>query len=107
MVRILHSDWRARLYWRYGMVLYKSESYLRLELEPQIHKLTLLGTSARATGVVFIQTVRGPSGAPKMGSLIESIDTLISDWLTVNVKITLPCIGCFANGLKECVRFRV
>ena len=39
-----------------------------------------------------------------MGNLIESIDTLISDWLTVEVKVSIPCLGCYAAGIKDPVR---
>jgi len=70
-------------FWKYGIILYKSESMLRLELEHVNHKLTLM--------------VRGPTGANKMGRLIESIDTLISDWLSVEVKIFVPCT-CLVRG---------
>jgi len=79
MVRLLHSNWEAKQFWKYGIILYKSDSMLRLELEHVTHKLTLM--------------VRGTSGANKMGSLIESIDTL-NDWLSVEVKVSVPCVTC-------------
>jgi len=42
--------------------------------------------------------VRGTTGANKMGRLIESIDTLIKDWLSVEVMISVPCVTCHLRG---------
>eukprot|EP01125_Pyxidicula_operculata_P006879 TRINITY_DN2359_c0_g1_i1.p1 TRINITY_DN2359_c0_g1~~TRINITY_DN2359_c0_g1_i1.p1 ORF type:complete len:1423 (+),score=357.36 TRINITY_DN2359_c0_g1_i1:201-4271(+) len=89
MVRLLHSDWQARLFWKYGIVMYKNQSLLKMELAHTSHTLTM--------------TVRGAGGARKMGQLVESIDTLISDWLHKDVQVnkSIPCQSCQERGDPE------
>ena len=35
-----------------------------------------------------------------MGTIIESVDTLVADWLNVDVDIIIPCASCISAGLE-------
>jgi serine/threonine protein kinase len=93
MVRFA-KKWNVKCYWKYGIVLYKDKALLKLEHTLQSHKLTF--------------QIRGEAGTNKIGDLIQSIDTLISDWLKeVKVKINCICMMCPPNSpylfeLPEC-----
>jgi serine/threonine protein kinase/GTPase SAR1 family protein len=77
MVRLLHSMWSANLFWKYGIVLSKELAHLFLRYDGEKKEITL--------------SVRGPDSGNKMGSLIDSIDTLIADWLKdVQKEIFIP-----------------
>eukprot|EP01128_Nolandella_sp_AFSM9_P001133 TRINITY_DN11242_c0_g1_i1.p1 TRINITY_DN11242_c0_g1~~TRINITY_DN11242_c0_g1_i1.p1 ORF type:complete len:633 (-),score=57.05 TRINITY_DN11242_c0_g1_i1:47-1882(-) len=66
---------------------------MKLTLDHRIHRLTML--------------VRGPKSASQFGSLIESIDTLVSDWLTVKVNITVPCLSCYGSVITKPHQFSI
>jgi hypothetical protein len=77
MVRLLHSQWQASLFWKHGIVLFKDMARLYLRYAPDSKEMTI--------------QVRGPDNGNKMGSLIESINTLIKDWLKdVKIDVFVP-----------------
>lgn len=77
LVRLLHSKWRASIWWRWGIILSKNMAKLFLEYEGRTRTMTL--------------RVRGPNNISSVGSLIDSISTLIQDWLKqAEIKITIP-----------------
>lgn len=76
LVRLLHSKWRASVWWRWGIILSKNMAKLYLRYEGRTRTMSL--------------RVRGPNNIAKVGSLIDSISTLIQDWLKqaeINVRI--------------------
>ncbi|KAL6040633.1 Myotubularin-like phosphatase domain, variant 2, partial [Balamuthia mandrillaris] len=81
MVRLLRSDWVLKRCWKNGMFFVKKQDRLLLEMDPEVpYRLRLF--------------MRGPAPAKQMLVLIASIETLVSDWLRVNVKVLIPCIHC-------------
>jgi len=81
LVRLLHSKWRASIWWRWGIVLSKNMAKLFLKYEGRTRTMSL--------------RVRGPNNVAKVGSLIDSISTLIQDWLkqaeiTIKIPYTYP-----------------
>jgi serine/threonine protein kinase/GTPase SAR1 family protein len=81
LVRLLHSKWKASVWWRWGIVLSKSMARLYLRYEGRTKTMSL--------------RVRGPNNVSKVGSLIDSISTLIQDWLhqaeiTIKIPYTYP-----------------
>jgi serine/threonine protein kinase/Leucine-rich repeat (LRR) protein/GTPase SAR1 family protein len=81
LVRLLHSKWKASTWWRWGIILSKNMAKLYLRYEGRTRTMSL--------------RVRGPNNVAKVGSLIDSISTLISDWLqqaeiTIKIPFTYP-----------------
>jgi len=84
MVRLLHSQWRASLFWKNGIVLFKDLARLFLRYDPPNKEISI--------------TIRGPDNGKKVGSLVESINTLISDWLKGSVWELSGFVGFRANN---------
>jgi serine/threonine protein kinase/GTPase SAR1 family protein len=79
LVRLLHSKWRASIWWRWGIVLSKNMAKLFLKYEGRTRTMSL--------------RVRGPNNVAKVGSLIDSISTLIQDWLhQAEITIKIPYV---------------
>ena len=79
LVRLLHSKWRASVWWRWGIILSKNMAKLYLRYEGRTRTMSL--------------RVRGPNNIAKVGSLIDSISTLIQDWLKqAEISIRIPYV---------------
>lgn len=93
MVRLLHSKWIPLIFWANGIILYK-DCLFKLEFDPQTFKIEI--------------TVRGDAAANLMGSLLESIDTLISDWLkNVDYAVYVPCNFCTSKKIDPPHKFNL
>jgi len=87
MVRLLRSGWVLQKAWKNGMFFLKGSDKLLLELDNEVaYRLKLY--------------MRGPNPAPAMLVLLASIDTLIADWLKVEVKVEIPCPHCIKDHVK-------
>lgn len=79
LVRLLHSKWRASVWWRWGIILSKNMAKLYLRYEGRTRTMSL--------------RVRGPNNIAKVGSLIDSISTLIQDWLKqAEISVRIPYV---------------
>lgn len=94
MVRLLHCDWDPELYWRKGIIL-SHETHTTILMEQIGHDLYVC--------------LRGPNAQKDLSSIVESIDTLLEDWLRVEVEKLVPCSHCLGEGrepyffnLEEC-----
>lgn len=84
MVRLLRSGWLLIRCWKNGMLFNKADDKLLLELDAEVaFRLKL--------------SMRGTAPSRQMMVLSAMIDTLIADWLRVEVKVTIPCTHC-VNG---------
>eukprot|EP01127_Copromyxa_protea_P013441 TRINITY_DN3625_c0_g1_i1.p1 TRINITY_DN3625_c0_g1~~TRINITY_DN3625_c0_g1_i1.p1 ORF type:complete len:1179 (-),score=173.74 TRINITY_DN3625_c0_g1_i1:31-3567(-) len=86
MVRLLHSKWRALLFWRYGIIMYRDKKMLRIETDTIDNEL-----------IVYIR------GTPsRMGCLLEGIYTLVSDWMKgVVPSVEIACVSCSVRCTNE------
>ena len=66
LVRVLQSKWAPISFWREGIIVRKNQAKIFLEYQPARRTITL--------------RIRGPHSLSLMGSLIDSISTLIADW---------------------------
>lgn len=77
MIRLLHSQWNANVFWRYGIIMQKDEGSLYMSYNSDAKEIKF---SLRETG-----------SANKLGNLLESMNALISDWLkNADIKIHIP-----------------
>jgi hypothetical protein len=87
MIRLLRSGWALQRCWKNGMFFVKGYDRLLLELDVDVaFRLKLY--------------IRGPSPAKQMLVLLASVDTLIADWLRVDVEVHVPCIHCIRDHVK-------
>ncbi len=87
MVRLLRSGWTLIKCWKNGMFFTKGTDKLLLELDVEVaFRLKLF--------------MRGISPARQMLVLVAAIDTLIADWLRVDVRVNIPCCHCIKGELS-------
>lgn len=87
MVRLLRSGWTLIRCWKNGMFFAKGDDKLLLELDMEVaFRLKLC--------------MRGTAPSRQMLVLTAMIDTLIADWLRVDVKVTIPCTHCINENAQ-------
>jgi Protein tyrosine and serine/threonine kinase/C-terminal of Roc, COR, domain/Ras of Complex, Roc, domain of DAPkinase len=97
IVRLLLVGWTTDTCWQNGALLCKkgvgSSSSLMLLVDLQFRPLS------RDT---FLRlSIRGPNATRELLILIESVDTLTSDWLGIHVPVLLPCPRCFQSAAAD------
>ena len=77
LIRVLQSKWTPMIFWREGIVVKKGLAKIFLRYFPGKRSIHL--------------RVRGPESIGPMGSLIDSLSTLIEDWLPhASVIVSIP-----------------
>eukprot|EP00005_Dracoamoeba_jomungandri_P000755 CAMPEP_0174256266 /NCGR_PEP_ID=MMETSP0439-20130205/5520_1 /TAXON_ID=0 /ORGANISM="Stereomyxa ramosa, Strain Chinc5" /LENGTH=1755 /DNA_ID=CAMNT_0015338793 /DNA_START=1 /DNA_END=5268 /DNA_ORIENTATION=+ len=100
MVRLLRSGWKLEreMTWRGGMFYTAEEYNFKLLVHMKIGKKHLLKISLRGEDqnhtdpFIYQKIVEG-----SMLLILASIDTLVADWLNVNVTAIIPCIHCTSH----------
>eukprot|EP01087_Luapelamoeba_hula_P023702 TRINITY_DN8779_c1_g1_i1.p1 TRINITY_DN8779_c1_g1~~TRINITY_DN8779_c1_g1_i1.p1 ORF type:complete len:331 (-),score=21.05 TRINITY_DN8779_c1_g1_i1:39-989(-) len=83
VVRLLSNGWTPAKMWRNGVVLCQKTETVQL--------LLLEGERSASKFVVYIA---GAAGARRLVTLVEGIQTLITDWLEVQANVYVPCPSC-------------
>jgi serine/threonine-protein kinase CTR1 len=95
LVRLLHSKWVALIWWRHGIILRKD--YARLYVQHDV--------SERSIHLkIRVPELRGTEAVQRIGSLLDSIAVLISDWLpNARMITTIPCV--FSSGVTRSLQW--
>jgi Protein tyrosine and serine/threonine kinase/C-terminal of Roc, COR, domain len=87
MARVLHTGWRLRECWRNGMLLTKRTERVLIELQPDVHTMSV--------------AVRGPRSARELPIFLASLEAQIQHGLHVRYRAEVPCIHCLRAGSAE------
>jgi serine/threonine protein kinase/GTPase SAR1 family protein len=96
VVRFLQQhSWSPLLYWRDGMVLGKGSTRALVLLDGVRHELTIL--------------VRGKRRALELLALVNAVDALVNDSLSIDYSVFAPCTHCLDRGVElgDVTRFRI
>lgn len=90
-IRLLHSQWNATVFWRYGIILNKDDSYLYLQYNVDAKEIRLV--------------LRQSGYGNKLGQLLESMNALIADWLKnaeihIHIPVRIPGGGVVNVDIK-------
>jgi len=95
IVRFLQSLYRPLLYWASGIILAKDTERVSLTVTRTTYDLP----------ICLRLLIRGAEPGKHLVHLVDSIDTLISDWLKFKADIKVPCTHCISEGQPEPYQF--